>query len=142
MANMSDYLESGIRDHLFRAKTFSKPSVLAICLSSGTPVDSFTGANMREWQNAGGYVRQTLNPSDTNWSADDNTNGYAYNMVAITFPVVTAGGGGWVSGIVVTDSATYGASNALVWATPTTPKFYDVNDQVVIPVSGLSFQCL
>jgi hypothetical protein len=137
--NASDYLESGLRSHLFRSATFAKPTVLAIVLSSGTPVDSMTGSNCLEWQNAGGYVRQTLNPSDTNWSADNLTQGLTYNNQAITFPVCTLPGG-WVSGILIADSATYGQGQILVWGSSTVPKYFDLNDQCIIPVSGLSFQ--
>lgn len=142
MANASNYLESGLRDHIFRTASFSKPSVLAIALSSGTPQDTSTGASMLELANNNGYVRQTLNPSNANWSADDYVNGLTYNNTAITFPVFTGGDGGWVSGICITDSATYGAGNVIVWGSAVIPKYYAVNEQVVIPVSGLSFQFL
>lgn len=139
-ANASDYLESGLRQFLFRTGTFTKPAVLAIVLSSGTPNDAMTGASCLEWQNANGYARQTLNPSDANWSADDAVNGLTYNNTAITFPITTPNDAGWCSGILITDNATYGAGNVLIWGSSVVPKYFAAQDQVVIPISGLSFQ--
>ena len=140
MSQMSDYLENSLRAHIFRTSSFTKPSVLAVALSSGTPLDSFTGASMLEWANTNNYARQTINPLDANWSADDNVNGNTYNNNVLTFALCASGDGGWVSGICICDSATYGAGNVLVWASAVVPKYYQLNDQVVIPVSGLQFQ--
>lgn len=135
---MTDFLESSLLDHLFRTSSYSKPGALAIALTSNTPSDSITGASMSEVPNAGGYARQTLSPSDTNWSKDSTTTGLTYNNVAITFPVATVLWG-YASGVVLVDSATYGAGNALLYGLLNPPQLIDVSQQLVIPISGISF---
>lgn len=48
MAALSDYLESGLLSHIFRNTAFTRPSQIAIALTSGVPLDSNTGANIPE----------------------------------------------------------------------------------------------
>jgi hypothetical protein len=48
MAALSDYLESGLLNHIFRNAAFSKPSTIAIALTSGVPVDSDNGSTIPE----------------------------------------------------------------------------------------------
>ena len=140
MPNMSNWISSGLRDQVFRTKTWAKPGTIAVALSSGTPNPTFTGSSMLEWQNANGYARQNVGTGDIVWSADDNLNGYTYNNQAITFPICTPNDGGWTSGICLVDNATYGVGNIIVWGSSVVAKYFQLNDQVVIPVSGLSFQ--
>lgn len=48
MAALSDYLESGLLNHIFRNSTFSKPTSIAIALTSGVPIDSHNGTTIPE----------------------------------------------------------------------------------------------
>lgn len=48
MAALSDYLESGILNHLFRGTDFNKPQLISIALTSGVPVDSDDGTTIPE----------------------------------------------------------------------------------------------
>ena len=48
MAALSDYLESGLLNHIFRNTPFPKPSSIAIALTSGVPLDSDSGSTMPE----------------------------------------------------------------------------------------------
>jgi len=48
MAALSDYLESGLLNHIFRGQEFPKPSSIAIALTSGVPLDSDTGETIPE----------------------------------------------------------------------------------------------
>lgn len=48
MAALSDYLESQLLNHIFRSGSFSKPSSIAIALTSGVPIDSSTGSTLPE----------------------------------------------------------------------------------------------
>jgi hypothetical protein len=48
MAALSDYLESGLLSHIFRNTAFTRPSQIAIALTSGVPLDSDTGATIPE----------------------------------------------------------------------------------------------
>lgn len=48
MAALSDYLESGLLSHIFRNTAFTRPSTIAIALTSGVPIDSDTGTTIPE----------------------------------------------------------------------------------------------
>lgn len=48
MAALSDYLESGLLSHLFKNDPFTRPSTIAIALTSGVPLDSDTGSSILE----------------------------------------------------------------------------------------------
>lgn len=137
MSAMSDWLEGVLASHLLGSGTFSKPSTLAVALCSGTPVDSMTGATIPELPNAGAYARQTLNPSATNWTDPVAADGIAYNLATITFPVATSDWG-WVSGIAILDSATYGAGHVLLRGSLTTPKNIGSSDEFLVRPSGFS----
>ena len=61
MAALSDYLESGLLNHVFRGSTFAKPTDIAIALTSGAPLDSQTGENLLE-------IPSGINGSGTGYS--------------------------------------------------------------------------
>lgn len=48
MAALSDYLESGLLSHVFRNTAFTRPSTIAIALTSGVPLDSDNGNTIPE----------------------------------------------------------------------------------------------
>lgn len=48
MAALSDYLEAQLLNHIFRSGVFTKPSQIAIALTSGVCVDSNTGSTIPE----------------------------------------------------------------------------------------------
>ena len=48
MAALSDYLESGLLSHIFRNTALTRPSVIAIALTSGVPIDTDTGSTIPE----------------------------------------------------------------------------------------------
>lgn len=48
MAALSDYLESGILNHIFKSQTFTKPSEIAIALTGGVAKDSDNGSTIPE----------------------------------------------------------------------------------------------
>lgn len=48
MAALSDYLESGLLNHIFRNSDFAKPATIAIALTSGVPKDSDNGSTIPE----------------------------------------------------------------------------------------------
>lgn len=70
MAALSDYLESGILNHIFRGTTFAKPSTIAIALTSGVPKDNDTGSTLPELPSGSptgqtGYARLNLGDPST-----------------------------------------------------------------------------
>lgn len=48
MAALSDYLESGLLNHLFRSANLPKPSAIAVALTSEVPKDSDNGESLPE----------------------------------------------------------------------------------------------
>lgn len=90
MAALSDYLESGILNYIFRGGSFTKPTEISIALTSGVPKDNDTGLTIPELPSGmddgggnfvtTGYSRVNLgNPSsdgNTAWNnvgTDDTT---------------------------------------------------------------------
>lgn len=117
MANASDYLEQQIYNHIFRAATFAKPSTIAIGLTLSVPLDDGT---YTEVPNAGGYARYPNASGNTIWDAM-STPGSGSNTVEFAFPQATLNWG-TVSGVIITDSATYGAGNVLLHGALTVPR--------------------
>jgi hypothetical protein len=90
MAALSDYLESQLLNHIFRNNTFSKPSKIAIALTSGVPIDTDTGSTIPELpsgvsrgQNfvSTNYKRFSLGPPATSGDAVWNAVGLDNNTI-------------------------------------------------------------
>lgn len=137
MSQASNYLEGQIRAHIFRTASFTKPSVLAICLCTSAPTDASTGATIVEPADGDGYDRQTLNPSDSNWTAVSATDGLTDNASVITFGPCTGTDWGPIAYFAICDSATYGAGNMLVFGSFVTPRTIEVGDTFTIPIGDL-----
>lgn len=137
MAAASDYLEGEIIKHLLRTGSWTKPSTIAIALCTSAPVDADTGAlTAKEVTNVStGYVRQTLNPLDANWTAP-GVGGPSDNASAITFPVATANYG-TVTHVAICDNAGYGSGNLLLWGALTTPKTVNTGDTFRFAIGDL-----
>jgi hypothetical protein len=122
-AQASDYLENLIIDHLFRTRTFAKPSALWLALFTGAPTDAGGGTEVA----GGGYGRVNLAPLDTNWTAtqggtagnSSGSGGGTSNAVAITFNAPSANWG-TVTHFAVMDAQTGG--NMLIWDALTVPR--------------------
>jgi hypothetical protein len=119
----SDYLENLIIDHLFRSRTWPKPTALYAALFTGSPSDAGGGTEVA----GGSYARVNLPPSDANWKAtqggttgnSSGTTGQTSNAVAIVFPSPTADWG-TVSYYGIFDAASGG--NLLLWDVLTTSR--------------------
>jgi hypothetical protein len=115
-AQASNYLENFLVDHLFRARTFTKPTALYVALFTAAPSDAGGGTEVT----GGAYARVNLAPSDTNWAAtqggttgnSSGTTGQTSNSVAITYPAPTADWG-TISHYGIFDAVT--AGNLLIW---------------------------
>jgi hypothetical protein len=138
--SFSAYAESGVLSHLFRSDTLSKPSALGVALCGSPPSDSDTGAlTGKELANAGSYARVARNPSDSNWLFTyTNGSGTVLNASAIDFGPATADWG-WISGVAVCDSTSYGGGKFLVGGSLTVPKLIGNGDSFSIPASGAVF---
>ena len=124
---MSNYLESEVVDHLFRAGTFAKPSAIYIGLIrfyEASKVETFTGTTVgpKELGAAGdtalSYARVTVTQNDSTWSAA-TAGGATSNAGDITFNTAT-GDWGMVSGVFVVDAS--GGGNLLLHGALTTPR--------------------
>lgn len=139
MANMSDYLENALTDHLFRSATFAKPTTLGFALFTDAPSDSGGGTEV----SGAGYARATLSPSDSNWygthgatsGSSSGTGGASSNAVAVNFPTPGVGGWGTVVAWGVYDAAIGG--NLLLWAPLTVSKTINQGDGVRFDVGQM-----
>lgn len=138
---MTDYLETQLIGHIFRTLTYTKPTVLAIALStSNTLDDTCTGAVMSEVSTSGtAYARQTLNPLDANWAVISGNNGTTSNTPAITFTQAT-GSWGNVQAVVICDNSTVGAGSALFYGNLTVPKTVTNGDTFSFAANALTIQ--
>lgn len=115
-AQASDYLENILMDHIFRTRTFSKPTALYVALFTATPSDAGGGTEV----SGGSYARVNLAPLDANWAAtqggnsgnSSGTSGATSNSSIITFPAPT-GNWGTVTSYGIFDAST--AGNLLFW---------------------------
>lgn len=115
-AQASDYLENLLIDHIFRTRTFAKPTALYYALFTAAPSDSGGGTEV----SGGSYARVNLAPLDTNYTATQGgtsgnstgSGGLTTNAVAITFaaPTGTWGTVGWYA---IFDAVSGG--NMLIW---------------------------
>jgi hypothetical protein len=116
VANMSDYLENKLVDHLFRTTTFTRPSPIFIALYTAAPSDAGGGTEVT----GGSYARVSVTPLDANWNAtqggtsgaSSGTGGLTDNVADITFPAPTANWG-TITHFGIFDASTSG--NLLIW---------------------------
>ena len=126
MAALSDYLESGLLNHVFRNESFPKPSAIAIALSSGVLQDSDTGATIAELPTGidgtgTGYARILLDLTNESgndyWSFSsddlDAGSGIIKNGANRVFNTALLDWG-YISGIAITDHGDYGSGNLLM----------------------------
>ena len=132
MTDMSDYLEDELVKHLFRTGSFTKPTVLAICLLTTAADDNdtgqFTTSTGVEVPNANAYARVDHPPLDANWTATSGGDGQTDNASDITYATASGGNWGTVVAIGITDSVTYDAGNLLFHTTVTTSKAINDGD--------------
>lgn len=105
MANMSNYLENKLIDHLLRGTAFTAPSTLYIALCTSAPTDSSTGGTLSEIS-GGNYARQSIASNSTNWSATSGTDGTSSNATEIKWTSVTWSG--TVTHVAICDALTGG----------------------------------
>jgi len=152
MTSLSDYTESGLLRHLFRAGTFPKPSAIAIALTSNVPSDSETGSTISEIPSGingsgTGYARIYLGSpeasGDSIWTHDEanidvgsglitNTNNFTFNTALVDW--------GYVSGIVVLDNPYYGSGNVIMSEALTNPRVVYMGDGVRFDPDGMQIK--
>jgi hypothetical protein len=149
MAALSDYLESGLINHVFRNESFPKPSSIAIALTSGIPLDSHTGSTITELPSVingtgTGYARVLLdltNESGNNyWSHSSSDiaagSGLITNAANRVFNTALLDWG-WISGIAITDHGDHGSGNLLMHSTLDNPRVIYTGDSPVFDAGTL-----
>lgn len=141
MPSLSSYSQSGIINSILRNGSFPKPATLALALCSSVPTFTQNGATIPELPNAGGYARYTIGvPADIHFviSGTANNGTVANNTSGIQFPQC-ASTWGWVSGVGLLDSSTYGAGALLGYAQLPVPKYVTSSDYVNFVSGALTF---
>ena len=145
MAALSDYLESGLLQHLFRGQDFPKPSAIAIALTSGVPLDKHTGATIPELPtgingSGTGYSRILLDRTDVSGDSYWTFSSGNCNVSGCQHLVKNSGNRvfdtalldwGWTSGLAILDSGVYGEGNLLMHAQLDNPRVIYEGDSVV-----------
>ena len=137
MAALSDYLESGLLNYVFRGGTFAKPSNISLALTSGVPQDSNTGATIPEIPSGingsgTGYARIDLGaPADNKWTYTEARflagSGEIKNSGQLIFNTALLDWG-WVSGIAIMDHSGHGSGNLLMHSQLDTPRLIYTGD--------------
>jgi len=133
--NLSNYAQSGVFNHLLRTASLTKPGTIAIALCSNPPTESSTGANCNELANTGAYARYPNASGDVFWSHE--APGSGNNIGLVTFTQATADWG-YVSGVALVDSATYGAGNIIMYGQLVTPRIVLNGDQFKFNATNLT----
>jgi hypothetical protein len=135
MGALSNYLESGIINHVFRGSAYSAPSTLYIGL-----VKSFVPQNIEngivDEPATGSYTRKAYASNATNWITP-YTSGTAlstHNTTPIEFPIATANIGD-VSGVFISDNVSSG--NILFYGQLSSPRNIRLDDQFVFSSGAL-----
>ena len=124
MAELSNYLENKLLDHVLRNTSYNSPTTVYVGLYSSDPSDQNTGTEI----DGGSYARQILNVTTA-------TNGIVTSSADVTFPQATSSWG-TVSHIGLLDAVTSG--NLLMHTALTTSKTIDEGDIFKIPTAALT----
>lgn len=136
---VSNFLESGLLNHVLRGSAFSQPTTVAVALTIDIPVDIQTGVTINEVANSNSYARVDLGvPSDADWDAMDQVNGSGHlaNTSAVSF-ISATGDWGMVSGVCLVDNATHGAGNLLFHSALGTARDVRSGDTFEFAISAL-----
>jgi hypothetical protein len=124
MAELSDYLENKLLDHVLRNVSYTSPTTVYVGLYTSDPGDDDTGTEV----SGGSYARQIL-------SVTTATDGIVTSSADITFPQATAQWG-TISHIGLLDSLTSG--NLLMHTALTTSKTIESGDVLRISSGDLT----
>ena len=135
MSALTNYLESGLINHVFRNSAYSAPATLYIGLTQSFVSGTIEAGTVDE-PATGSYVRQSYISNGTNWITP-YTSGSAtatHNTYAIEFPVATANIGN-VSGVFLADDLSSG--NILFYGELLSPRNIREGDQFVFSSGAL-----
>lgn len=124
MAELSNYLENKLLDHVLRNVSYTSPTTVYVGLYTSDPGDDNTGTEV----SGGSYARQIL-------SVTTATGGIVTSSADITFPQAT-GSWGTISHIGLLDALS--AGNLLMHTALTTSKTIESGDVLRISTGDLT----
>jgi hypothetical protein len=124
MAELSDYLENKLLDHVLRNVSYTSPTTVYVGLFTADPTDAGTGTEV----SGGSYARQIL-------SVTTATGGIVTSSADVTFPQATASWG-TVSHIGLLDALSSG--NLLMHTPLTTSRAIESGDILKISTGNLT----
>lgn len=135
MSALSNYLESGLLNHMFRAVSYTAPSPLYIGLTQSFNSGNLE-ANVVDEPSTGGYARQSYTSNTTNWIAPyaSGSATATHNNISIEFPVATVDIGN-ISGVFIADAST--AGNVLFYGALSSSRNIRSGDQFVFSSGSL-----
>jgi hypothetical protein len=124
MAELSNYLENKLLDHVLRNESFTSPTTVYVGLYTSNPEDDNSGTEV----SGGSYARQVL-------SVTTATAGIVTSSADVTFPQATSAWG-TISHIGLLDAITSG--NLLMHTALTTSRDVEVGDVLKIATGSLT----
>lgn len=124
MAELSNYLENKILDHVLRNTSYTSPTTVYVGLYTSNPADDNSGTEV----SGGSYARQIL-------SVTTATAGIVTSSADVTFPQATAQWG-TISHIGLLDALS--AGNLLMHTALTTSRDVEVGDVLKIATGSLT----
>lgn len=146
MANMSNYLEKKLLNHIFRGTPFTPPPILYVALLTETIDDSIVlGSDLPEVPEPadpsaeGAYVRKGVPSSAAKWADPAlNDDGIIKNVEEIKWERVA-----WeeqIVGIAFCDTAEPKTGNVLFWADLLKPKDVTPEDSISFAAEAITIQ--
>jgi hypothetical protein len=124
MAQMSDYLEEKLYNHVFRGAAYTAPSAIYMGLFLSDPKEDASGAEV----SGGGYARQQITMTAP-------VDGEGKNQNDIIFPIALTDWG-TITHVAIFDALTGG--NMLVYMPISNPKTIEAQMQFRVPPNYLS----
>lgn len=116
MAEMSNYLEDELLDHVLSAATYTAPATVYLALSTATITDTTTGTTITE-HSGDNYSRKSVTNNATNWPAASS----ASKSLGVTQTFATPSGSwGTITDMAIIDAASNG--NILLYTALTASK--------------------
>ena len=136
MGALTNYLESGLINHVFRGASYTAPSTLYIGLTKSFVSGNIESGSIDE-PSVGNYARQEYTSNGTNWITPyaSGSATATHNTSAIEFPVATASIG-TISGVFIADNDTSG--NILFYGALSSPRDIREGDQFVFSSGALA----
>ena len=124
MAELSNYLENKLLDHVLRNVSYTSPTTVYVGLYTSNPADDNSGTEV----SGSSYARQIL-------SVTTATAGVVTSSADVTFPQAT-GNWGTITHIGLLDALTSG--NLLMHTPLTTSKLIETGDILKVPTGNLT----